>query len=325
MRRQAPPLEAAEAFLVAARTPSFRAAADEIALSASAFSRRIQLLEAFVGVPLFDRSGTSVQLTEAGARYHAEIAPAMEQIRRATMGLREDAERRVLRLATSHSFAVGWLVARLPALQRAHGIEIELTIGRDVQPLRSGEVDLAIWGGMEDDMFASEQLIALGAVPASATHLADGRRPPTSLDRLSEYRAIATKAPEHFWKGWLDAIGYRGDPPPQPARYDTIHLTYEAAASGAGLALAVPLLSDRFIAEKRLAPLMAKPLPIGAAYRIFFATPDIARRQPVRRFLDWLFAEAGDSAATFEAWAATCAMPLAAIDPAPAGTGNRLA
>jgi DNA-binding transcriptional LysR family regulator len=311
MRRQAPPLEAAEAFLVAARSVSFRAAADEIALSASAFSRRIQLLEAFVGTALFDRSGVSVRLTEAGARYHAEVAPAMEQIRAATLRLREDGERRVLRVATSHSFAVGWLVARLPALQRRHGIEVELTIGRDTQALRSGEVDLAIWGDLRDNTLCSDHLIALRAVPAYATHLVDGRGPPTSLDRLSEYRAIATKAPAQFWKGWFDAIGYSDRPQMETARYDTIHLTYEAAASGAGLALVVPLLSDRFIADGRLAPLMSIPLPIDAEYRIFFSTPDIPRRPPVRQFLDWLRREANDSTTRFNMWASTCATPLA--------------
>lgn len=311
MRRQAPPLEATEAFLVAVRAPSFRAAADEIALSASAFSRRIQLLEAFVGVPLFDRSGSSMRLTEAGIRYHADVAPAMERIRHATMQLRENAERRVLRLATSHSFAVGWLVSRLPALQREHGIEIELTISRDARTLRSGEADLAIWGGVADLSLPSETLIALCAVPASSASLADGRGPPTSLDRLNEYRAVAAKAPKHFWRGWLDAIGHQGTLPSTIARYDTIHLAYEAAASGAGLALVVPLLSDRFIVEKRLSPLMPEAMPIASEYRMFFSTPDVQRRRPVRQFREWLKVQIDGSKARFDAWAATCVSSMA--------------
>ena len=114
MRRQAPPLEATEAFLAAARAPSFRAAADAIALSPSAFSRRIQMLESFVGVALFDRSGQMVQLTEAGALYFQEVAPALDTIRRATAALHDRGESRVLRLITSHSLAVGWL--RIPLL-----------------------------------------------------------------------------------------------------------------------------------------------------------------------------------------------------------------
>jgi DNA-binding transcriptional LysR family regulator len=194
MRQQAPPLEAIEAFLVAARAQSFRAAADEIALSPSAFSRRIQSLETFLGTALFDRSGISSRLTEAGMLYYSRIAPAIEQIRVATLRLREDTESRVLRLVTSHSFAVGWLVARLPALKRELDIEIELSIGRNPEALRSGAVDLAIWGDMRDNALTSEQLIELVAVPACAAQHEIDLAAPASLERLSEYRAVATKA-----------------------------------------------------------------------------------------------------------------------------------
>lgn len=170
MRRQTPPLEAAEAFILAARSVSFRAAADELALSPSAFSRRIQMLENFVGVPLFDRSGVSVRLTEAGQRYLAAISPAIDTIRRATVQMHERAGSRVLRLVTSHSFAMGWLMSRLPDLAQRHGIDVELSIGRDAQALRSGEADIAIWGGRpegEDDL-PHERLIDLSAVLAAA-------------------------------------------------------------------------------------------------------------------------------------------------------------
>ena len=73
VKRQAPPLEAVEAFIVATRVPSFRAAADFLALSPSALSRRIQALEAFLGVNLFDREGSVVSLTMQGRRYLAEV------------------------------------------------------------------------------------------------------------------------------------------------------------------------------------------------------------------------------------------------------------
>jgi hypothetical protein len=56
MGRRLPPLPAIEAFLFAARLSSFRAAAQQLALSPSAFSRRLQTLEAFTGVALFERS-----------------------------------------------------------------------------------------------------------------------------------------------------------------------------------------------------------------------------------------------------------------------------
>ena len=53
--RRLPPLTAVEAFVQVARLGSVKAAAEELALSSPALSRRIQSLERFVGRPLFER------------------------------------------------------------------------------------------------------------------------------------------------------------------------------------------------------------------------------------------------------------------------------
>ncbi len=304
MRRQTPPLEAAEAFILAARSVSFRAAADELALSPSAFSRRIQMLESFVGVALFDRSGVSVRLTDAGQRYLAAISPAIDTIRRATVQMHERAGGRVLRLITSHSFAMGWLMSRLPDLAQRHGIDVDLSIGRDAQALRSGEADIAIWGGRpegEDDL-PHERLIDLSAVLAAAPRLADGRLPPTRMDDIGRYRLFATKVPDRFWRQWLLRMGHDGALPEPVARFETTQLAYEAAASGLGLTLAVPLLSDRFIADKRLHALLGPAVPIGYDYSVFYATAEIERRKLVRTFVRWLHAEITISQSRFDQW-----------------------
>ncbi len=312
MRRQAPPLEATEAFLAAARAPSFRAAADAIALSPSAFSRRIQLLESFVGAALFDRSGPTMQLTDAGADYFADVAPAMDSIRRATMRIRDHAGSRTLRLVTSHSFAVSWLVPRLSDLIRQHGIEIDLTISRDVQTLTSGAADLAIWGGFDaDEALPRERLIALSAVLASAPRLADGRLPPATLADVAGHRVLAAKAPEHFWRSWLHRMG-QDDRHWQPVtRFETTQLTYEAAASGLGLTLAIPMISERFARERRLVPALGAAIPIGIDYTLFYATADIARRAPVRAFARWLNEQIAQSQGHFDQWVGAAAMPMA--------------
>ena len=53
-------------FLALVRTSSFSKAAMERHVTQSAFSRRIQALEDWVGTPLFDRSARPVELTAAG-------------------------------------------------------------------------------------------------------------------------------------------------------------------------------------------------------------------------------------------------------------------
>lgn len=69
-------IDGVEAFLRVAHHQSFRAAAEDLGVSASAVSQTVRLLEMRVGVPLFIRTTRSVGLTEAGAVFHAQAAPA---------------------------------------------------------------------------------------------------------------------------------------------------------------------------------------------------------------------------------------------------------
>jgi DNA-binding transcriptional LysR family regulator len=69
-------LDGVEAFLRVAEHHSFREAAADLAVSPSAISQTVKQLEERIGVPLFIRTTRSVGLTEAGALFHAQAAPA---------------------------------------------------------------------------------------------------------------------------------------------------------------------------------------------------------------------------------------------------------
>ena len=93
--RRLPPLTALEAFVQVARTGSVKAAAEELALSAPALSRRIQALERFLGFSLFDRRHQQLEINKHGARLLSEIAPSLDALATAieasTSGVRASA------------------------------------------------------------------------------------------------------------------------------------------------------------------------------------------------------------------------------------------
>src|SRR5437763_8295369 len=60
-----------ETFCRAAEAGSFTAAARALGLTQAAVSQRVQALEQLLGVPLFERQGGHVSLTEAGHRLHS--------------------------------------------------------------------------------------------------------------------------------------------------------------------------------------------------------------------------------------------------------------
>ena len=64
---------------IAARK-SFRAAANDLGISASALSHAVASLESRLGVRLFNRTTRSVSLTPAGEQFLTRVKPAMREI-----------------------------------------------------------------------------------------------------------------------------------------------------------------------------------------------------------------------------------------------------
>lgn len=89
-----------EAAAALARLRNFRAAAAEVGLSPTAFSRTIAMLESRLGIQLFARTTRSVALTAAGERFLARATPALRDLHLAMSDAAEarDEPRGTLRL-----------------------------------------------------------------------------------------------------------------------------------------------------------------------------------------------------------------------------------
>src|SRR6202040_4405957 len=106
------PISAIRAFEAAARTGSFRDAANDLHLTPSAVSHAIRKLESTMSTTLFERNPRSVRLTPAGENLMCHAGAAFDNLRR---GMEEVAGRgpQLLRVHCAPSFAAQWLVARL--------------------------------------------------------------------------------------------------------------------------------------------------------------------------------------------------------------------
>ncbi len=125
-----------EAFVAIARAGSVSRAAVALHLSQSAMSRRIDLLEREIGVPLFDRVPSGVRLTDAGVAflpYARQVLAAARDGAEAARAL-ETEERGTVTLAPVGTLANTWLTARLRAFRDGHP-QVRLLIA---SPRRSG-------------------------------------------------------------------------------------------------------------------------------------------------------------------------------------------
>ena len=301
MLRKVPPLEMVEMFVAAARASSFRAVARAMALSPSAVSRRIAALEHFLDVALFDRVGQAVQLNAAGQRYLDLVEPAIGAIRDAgrTIASEEEAE---LRIATSNSFASCWLIPRLADARVHCGLEVDVVTSRDPAALRTGAVDLGIWGGMgQQEGLRADMLFDVNAIPVAAPSAIEGRRAPMQESEIARLSLIGVGSPASLWERWFALGDYR--PATLAVReFSSVQMAYETAAAGFGATLAVPLVAERLLNDRKLVPI-AGPRRIGEAYRVYRADRPLTKTQS--RFVDWLREEVTGSVARFNCLSAS--------------------
>jgi DNA-binding transcriptional LysR family regulator len=292
MRRRTPPLGCIEAFVAATRQDNFREAAEEFALSASAFTRRIQVLESFVGAPLFDRTASGVKLNARGEQYLAEVSPALERIRKATLMMRAVEEPSALRVIVPQSFAMAWLVPHLPHWSDSNQFsQIRLKTGHSRRQLKNDEADIGIFveplRASDGEMLA--ELDAQVVMPAQG--LSNDLGTPGCLEDLPHYPVLSVYKPEGIWESWLNNLNYIGDDLEPVAHFESIYLQYEAAAAGFGLALGVRLLADSFIRSGRLVPCLPDRASIGLKYTIAYSRSAIRDRPDCSSFVTWLHDE----------------------------------
>ncbi len=136
--------------LAVAEHRNFTRAAEALHVSQPTLSQQIRQLEDSLGAPLFDRSGRTLRLTDAGEAYvhHARRALSdLEAGRRAIHDVR-DLSRGELRLAVTPSFTaylVGPLLERFHSLHPGIALEIrEMTQDRIEVELADDTLDLGI-------------------------------------------------------------------------------------------------------------------------------------------------------------------------------------
>lgn len=138
------------AFLAVSETESFSRAAEGLHLTQPAVSKRIQSMEQFLDIRLFDRIGKSVQLTEAGQALipaYQRILAELDESERIISNLRE-ITRGHLRFATSHHVGLHRLPAVLGQFAKAYpDVDLELQFmdsEQACQQVLHGEIELGI-------------------------------------------------------------------------------------------------------------------------------------------------------------------------------------
>jgi LysR family glycine cleavage system transcriptional activator len=287
--RRLPPLTAIEAFVQVARLGSVKAAAEALALSSPALSRRIQALERYVGHPLFERRHQAVHLNSDGERLLTEIGPSLDALALAMERAAGAGDLMRLRLAVLPLFASQRLMPHLPELRALHpDLHIDIdTAAHGLARLDEG-LDAAITITTEVDPHLYSRRIDSNCVVAiGSRELANGpnaMREPAQLAGATIF--LHRDLPDTF-DLWRDAVGLPDLQPGAIDHFDSGQLILDAAAQGLGVAFMLEShLKEAH--DERLVQLF--DLKVESPYSYWFACRRSSMtRRPVRIFHDWLF------------------------------------
>lgn len=249
------------------RLGSVTAAAQDLALSHSAVSRQLGVLEEQLGVTLLRRDGRGVALTDSGRDYARSARNCLQDLADASLRIRAAGARVSLNLAIRPAFGMSWLAPRL-RIYAAHHPEISINLGTRLKTFDFAQerFDAAIHFGLRDwpgmcwlDLSGEE------VIPCCAPTLR-----PARIDDPEELLALPLLHLEGrpgAWEEWfegrgLHAANLRG------MLFDQFFTLAEAAVQGFGLALLPRHMAEAEFARGRLVAAFDHYAPMQGRYAL---------------------------------------------------------
>lgn len=292
--KRLPPLTGIEAFVQTARLGSVKAAAEALALSSPALTRRIQSLERFVGRPLFDRRHQAIHLNPDGERLLAEIGPAVDALGLAMERATGGRELMRLRLGVLPLFASYRLMPRLADLRSRHPeLHIDIDTGAHGLARLDEGLDAVIALAREVDPPLYARRIGTGRIVAiGAREMQEGPNALTHPAQLSGATVLLHRDLADAFDYWREAVGLPDLEPAAIDQFDSGQLILDAAAQGLGVAFMFEMHLEG-AHDPRLVRLF--DTAVESPYHYWFACRRSAlNRRPVRIFHDWLLGEAAE-------------------------------
>ncbi|MCD6007570.1 MULTISPECIES: LysR substrate-binding domain-containing protein [Halomonadaceae] len=286
-----PPMLWLQAFEAAARTLSFTQAGQELAVSQSAVSQRIRLLEDRLGQKLFVRHARSLTLTPAGRAWLPSVQEGFARLAEGTAEVFGPRVEAPVTLRATPVMQQTWLAPLLLDFHRRHPqvvVRLVSAIWRDDFGPEGADIEirygLGHWEGSVAFSLGDEELL-----PACSAGTAERLATPQALAGETLIHAVGFAV---GWSAWLERAGVPGlDRQCGSLICDSQVMSLSLAARGGGVALA-----HRSLLAKRADLVAPFALSVPSDEGFWLVRP--ARRSPRPEALllwDWLVAHGGET------------------------------
>ncbi|OED37969.1 hypothetical protein AB833_21555 [Chromatiales bacterium (ex Bugula neritina AB1)] len=303
------PLNALNAFVVAARQGSFSKAAEELHVTPAAVSQQIRSLEESLGIQLFHRLNRGLALTDAGRSGLVKLQSGFADIQQAVELMRTGGAASELNIWTAPSFASKWLMPRMHRFIELNS-SIDLRISGSsalidsnstapslsAETLKSHNIDVAIrFGSGNYPGCEVQRMMDVVAIPLCSPELLDksASLPLSNPSDLRHHTLLHDESPYEgrpTWASWFEDAGLAGETAQHNLYFNSVSLALTAAIEGQGVVLTLEQMAQDDVDKGRLVPLFDRPMKVSHAYHL--VTLANAEDDPrVKAFGDWIFSE----------------------------------
>lgn len=280
-------MRALRAFCAAAERESFREAAEELYLTASAVSHQIKHLETELANDLFTRTARGLTLTESGQALYKDLQPVLESLDAVVEQHSELPARGSLRISVKPFFASEVLVPRLNEFSKMHpGLNIDVdTTGENIE---NCDASIRLHTASSAPKNA-DKLFSIRLIPVSSPAFYDTVRIRAGKI-VSDFPIIVHDSRPGAWGQWQRSSRIRLPSDSKTLRLDSMIAVARAAEQGLGAALIPAHLIDRWIQTQALVALFDHELQAKDAY-YFSCHASTQKNAALTAFREWVLKE----------------------------------
>jgi len=243
-----PSLRSLRAFQVAGRHLSFKLAAEELCLTASAVSHQVKNLEEFLGIELFVRKTRALEFTAPGSNYFEYLDTMFMRLQMETQQLRAEYGRKMIRLCLPPFFASELFLPKMEALQTMMpDTDIRISTQPSLMKDHPAEADLSVLLGNDDwpDLITYPMFARRLVIVASPSQLK--KTDPKSFKSLNGQTLIVHENRPKAWINWAKTIDAPKPKAGNILRFDSMSAVVQAAAQGLGFAIVSLPMSRKWL------------------------------------------------------------------------------
>lgn len=257
-------------------TGNLSTAAAQLATTQPTVSRRLQMLERYLGVRLLQRSTHAMTLTADGERFYAHAKNLLDSWQAVESDIRgfNREPQGTLRILAPHAFGQDQLMVPVEDFLRRHsGISIEWILHDRMPDFVAEGIDCAIRvGEIGDTDLVAQRLADVPRIIVAAPDLLAGRPIPEQPGELGQLPWLALQT---FYRDSVKLThapsGRQADIAIRPRLLtDSMHALHHATLAGLGVGIMSTWVATRDLADGKLVQLApawsAAPLPVYLVY-----------------------------------------------------------